>query len=312
MFRLKMLERVLGQARAITRLGPTRPPVAKNINKQVAAQIKSPLNYRFPTNNLYNPMTEYVDVKENTLCNNQGAHKRKKRLGRGRGSGKGKSCGHGQKGQGHRRNKMFWGFEGGQTPLKKRLPKLGMSKKNQRRLDYVNIEKILYFMQRNWLSCSPDKYITIKDLKDSGLLRRVKWGVKLLSRGAHRLQQLKKPLFIEVTDCSKQVVEIIKANGGNVRIIYLTKLKLKEHLQPGRYLFPLAEPLPPQWKVLQLEKYRDYGAEVVYNMPRWVKEELEKGGEHFHPTKKQPLRELVEATKVRVKKSLSRQYKFDL
>lgn len=291
---------------------PGNPLLRPSIRKEVAAQLKTAPEYKFPTNTLKNPMTEYVDLKENTLCGNQGGHKRAKRLGRGRGSGKGKSCGHGMKGQGHRRNKMYWGFEGGQTPLKKRLPKWGRTKLNRRQLDYVNIAKIIYFLRRNWLSCSPDKYITIKDMNDAGLIKGSKWGVKLLCQGVDRLKSLPHPLFIEVTDTSKNAVEKIKAHGGNVRIRYMTRLKLREHMQPEKFMFPLRDPLPPQSLVLKLEKYRDYGCEVVYNMPEWVKEELGTGREYFQSTPRVPLKELVEATKVRVKKALSRQYKFDL
>lgn len=308
MFRVNPLTRLLKLTRNVTRQTPLRP----NVSKVVASKIYNPLDYKYPANNLINPMTEYIDLKENTVCGNYGSRMKRKRLGRGRGSGYGKSCGHGQKGQGHRRNFKKWGFEGGQTPLHRRLPKYGRTKTNLRRLEYVNIQKLIYFIKRKWLTCSADKYITIKDIVDSGLLCRVKWGVKLLSRGAEELEELKMPIFIEVTDCSKRAAEVIKKNGGSVRIKYLTKLKLKEHLHPEKFERPLADPLPPQKKVLQIEKYRDYGCEIEYKMPNWVKEELEKGREFFKDKPKVSFEEVVKATKVRVKKQLARHYKFEV
>lgn len=309
MLRVNPILRLVRLARFSTGQSPRLRP---NVSKVIASRITTPLDYKFPTNTLINPMTEYVELKQNTVCGNAGSRSKKKRLGRGRGSGHGKSCGHGQKGQGHRRNFKYWGFEGGQTPLHRRLPKFGRTKQNRRRLDYVNIEKLVYFMKRKWLSSTPEKYITIKDMVDTGLLRRAKWGVKLLSKGADRLQDIKTPIFIEVTDCSKTAADIIRSNGGQVRIKYFTKLKLREHLRPEQFPLPLADPLPPQKKVLQIEKYRDYGCEVQYNVPRWAKEELEKGREYFQPRQETSFAEVVNATRMRVRKILPRQYKFDL
>ena len=283
-----------------------------SVSKHVNSQLYTPSNYIYPTNTLKNSMTEYVDLKENTLCGNIGERTKPKRLGRGRSSGLGKSSGHGNKGQGHRRNKKKYGFEGGQTPLSRRLPKYGRTKTNLKRLDYVNINRLVYFIQRKWLSCTPGKYITIKEMYDSGLVTKVRWGVKLLSKGGQALSKLKTPLFIEVTDVSKGAFDLIKAGGGMVRIKYMTRLKIREHLYPERFDLPLAEPLPPQKQIKKLENYRDFGCEVDYNMPIWVQEEFEKGRKYFEKKETRSFEELVNDTKARVKKTLPKQYKFEI
>lgn len=303
MFRSNLMLKVL----KIARYNPNLKP---SLGKIAEASIFKPNTYIFQTNTLKNKMSEYIDLKENTLCGNEGSKKKKKRLGRGRSSGCGKSSGHGNKGQGHRRNKKKWGFEGGQTPLSRRLPKFGVPKQNLKKLDYLNIQRILYFLRRDWISSSPEKYITIKDLVDSGLISNARWGVKLLSRGGSILLKSKIPIFIEVTDVSKQAFDLIKASGGNVRIRYFTRLKLKEHLKPELFDLPLAEPLPPQSKIIKLEKYREMGCDVEYNIPNWVKDEMEKGRQFSESREKRSFTELVDQTKVRVKKTLPRQYNF--
>ena len=266
--------------------------------------------YRFPFNNLKNPIKAYVDIKENTLCDNKGARKKAKRIGRGAGSGKGRTSTHGQRGQGQRRNKKFYGFEGGQTPLKRRLPKFGRTKLNQKQISYVNLDRLVYCLKRQWLASSPEKYITIRDLQECGALAKVRYGVKLLSKGSPALEQYGKPVFIEVNEASQSAIDLITKMGGKVRIRYMTPLKLKEHLRSGDFPLPLAEPLPPAYEVMKLEKYRDWGCEVIYRMPRWVEEDLAKGGEHFKGRKKVSYKEVVESSKARVKPILPRQYVF--
>ena len=278
---------------------------AKNLPK-----VSEPISYKFPFNNLRNPLDTYIDLKENTLCYNQGARKKAKRLGRGRASHHGKTSGHGHLGQGQRRNKKGWGFEGGQTPIMRRLPKLGRVKGNRKRLDYINFNRLVYFLQRKWLTCSPEKYITIKDLIDSGALSQAKFGVKLLSKGFHSLNRLPFPLFIEVNHVSKPALDAIVQRGGKVRIKYMTKLKLREHIYPQHFRLPLAEPLPPKDEVVKLEQYREWGCEVTYRMPKWVANEMEAGSEYFKPKEKASLKDLVESKRQRVKPVLPKQYNF--
>jgi large subunit ribosomal protein L15 len=86
---------------------------------------------------------KYIDVMAHTISGVKGARKKKKRVGRGPGSGLGKTSGKGHKGQGHTKKKP--GFEGGQTPLQRRIPKFGSHLVNRKVLNYVNLERIIYF-----------------------------------------------------------------------------------------------------------------------------------------------------------------------
>ena len=79
-------------------------------------------------------------------------------------------------------------FEGGQTPISRRLPKFGMHKQNRRLLNYCNITKIIYYMRRDWLQCSPDKYITIRDLVKVGAIKQPRFGVIILGKGLNALE----------------------------------------------------------------------------------------------------------------------------
>jgi large subunit ribosomal protein L15 len=273
-------------------------------------KVPHPVNYKFEFNTLKNPLDQYVNLKENVLCDNKGSRKQGKRLGRGRASHHGKTSGHGHLGQGQRLTKKKWGFEGGQTPIMRRLPKFGRSKLNQKRLDYININRLVYFLERQWLTSSADNFITIKSLVDSGAVSKVKHGLKLLSKGVGALKRLPYPIFIEVNYISKPAFEAIKNAGGMVRIRYMTKLKLKEHIYPNYFRISLDEPLPAKDAIVKMEDYRNWGCEVAYRIPKWVKEDMENGGEYFKPKEKASLKELVESTKKRVKPILPRQYNF--
>jgi len=207
----------------------------------------------------------------NNLWDNDGARRRGKRLGRGPGSGKGKTSGRGHKGQRSRAGGTLRpSFEGGQTPLVDRLPKWGMKRQNTQRFEYINLKQIVYLVQHGRLNA--EKVITIKDLKEAGAFRRVKYGVKILGRGAEKLNI---PLRFEVSDATEDAIEAIKKNGGSVTCIYRTKLKMKEHLKPHLFGFPLEEPLPTLKSVRKLDKIQQRGAEVVYNVPDWKKKEVE-------------------------------------
>ena len=274
-------------------------------------KLDSPISYKYDFNNLKNPMTEYVELKENVLCDLKGARKTRKRVGRGPGSGLGKTAGKGHKGQGQRGNKKKAGFEGGQTPLYRRLPKLGLAKANQNRLEYVNMEKLVYYIKRDLIKYDENDVITIKKLKEAGVVTDVKYGVKLLARGVDQLAELGKPIFIELSEISKPALDAINAQGGKVIIKYRTPLKLREHLYPEKFEFKLDEPLPDKKAVLHLEKYRDWGCEVVYRMPNWVKEEREKiDGLFVKPEK--PDYEKINETKTRIKPILAKQYTFSV
>ncbi len=273
--------------------------------------VETPTKYKYEFNSLKNEMNEYVDIKENTICDNKGARKQRKRVGRGPGSKHGKTSGKGHKGQGQRGTKKKPGFEGGQTPLQKRIPKFG--KKNKLPyIDYVNIDKILYFMKRDWLKCDADNYITIKDMNDCGAVTRPKNGVEVCGRGDDLLDDLDQPLFIEASSVTQAAFDAITRNGGKVRIVYRNPLKLQEHLFPEEFPMKLKDPLPILRDVRRLESLREMGCEVVYRQPEWVKKKYSKYKEAIENSKKNKFKEVVERTKAKIKPILPRQYKFNI
>ena len=131
----------------------------------------------------------------NALAPNPGATKKRKRVGRGRGSGRGKTSGRGHKGAKARSGySLNVGFEGGQMPLKRRIPKHGNWSNHLFRLDYqsVSIERILDYVDRGLLDAAEP--ITMKRMHDVGLLKVRCPGVKLLADGKERLQSRPLPL----------------------------------------------------------------------------------------------------------------------
>jgi large subunit ribosomal protein L15 len=149
-------------------------------------------------------------MKLNEIRDNAGAHYRAKRVGRGIGSGKGKTSGRGGKGQTARTGVALNGFEGGQTPLHRRMPKRGFSHKAFR-LDYhiVNLGRLQVALDAGKLK--PDVTVDGAALIAAGVLRRVGDGVRLLAKG-----ELKAPLTIEVAGASKAAIAAVEKLGGKV------------------------------------------------------------------------------------------------
>lgn len=136
-----------------------------------------------------------------------GATKRIKRVGRGPGSGMGKTSTRGQKGQKSRSGySMRPGFEGGQMPLQRRLPKRGFTNIFKKEYAIVNVRD---------LNCFEDgSVVTVEMLKQAGLINKVKDGVKLLGEG-----ELEKNLTVQAHKASKQAEDKIAAKGGKVEVI---------------------------------------------------------------------------------------------
>ena len=133
----------------------------------------------------------------NQLADNQGARKSRIRVGRGVGSGKGKTCGRGVKGQTSRSGVAINGFEGGQMPIHRRLPKRGFTNIHRTTYSTVNVGDLQAFVDSKKLDAS--KPIAIADLVACGLVRRDIQGIKLLGNG-----ELKAKLTIEVVKASEQ------------------------------------------------------------------------------------------------------------
>jgi len=148
-------------------------------------------------------------MKLNQLTDNQGARKKPIRVGRGIGSGKGKTGGRGGKGQTARSGVAINGFEGGQMPLFRRLPKKGFN--NIFRLDFVvvNVGTLQQAVDDKRLDAG--KPVTAKALKEAGIISRTLDGIRLLNKG-----ELKSKLTIEVAGASKTAVAAVEKAGGSV------------------------------------------------------------------------------------------------
>jgi large subunit ribosomal protein L15 len=152
-------------------------------------------------------------MKLNEIRDNEGAHKRFKRLGRGSGSGKGKTSGKGVKGQkartGH--HGMF-GFEGGQMPLHMRIPKRGFNNIFAREFAIVNTGQLQRAVDNGRLK--PGASVTAATLAELGLVRKAKDGIRLLGKG-----DLKAQLSLEVAHASGSAIEAVKKAGGSVKVV---------------------------------------------------------------------------------------------
>jgi large subunit ribosomal protein L15 len=152
-------------------------------------------------------------MKLNELRDNPGARKARTRIGRGIGSGKGKTGGRGGKGQTARTGVAINGFEGGQMPLHRRIPKRGF--KNPTRQDFVvvNLGAIQKAIDANKLDAAA--VIDAAALIKAGVLRRAHDGVRLLAKGALTTQNLQ----FSVTGASAPAKAAVEAAGGTVTLL---------------------------------------------------------------------------------------------
>jgi len=151
-------------------------------------------------------------MKLSDIADNSGARKKRMRVGRGIGSGKGKTAGRGGKGQTARSGVRIKGFEGGQMPLHRRLPKRGFN--NVFRLDFaeINLDRLQEAIDAKLVDVG--SVVTADSLVKTGVLRRAKDGLRLLGRG-----ELKSKLNIEVHGASKSAVAAVEKAGGTVKIL---------------------------------------------------------------------------------------------
>ncbi len=150
-------------------------------------------------------------MKLNEISDNIGAAKTGKRLGRGIGSGLGKTSGKGVKGQKARSGVAINGFEGGQMPLHRRLPKRGFN--NIFRLDYneVSLVRVLAAIEAGKLDAAA--VISAETLKAAGVIRRVKDGVRLIGPG-----EPKGALAFEIAGGSAPAIAAVEKAGGKVTV----------------------------------------------------------------------------------------------
>ena len=151
-------------------------------------------------------------MKLSDIADNAGSRKKRMRVGRGIGSGKGKTSGRGGKGQTARSGVRIKGFEGGQMPLHRRLPKRGFN--NVFRLEFaeVNLDRIQQAIDAKVLDAGAT--INAEALVTSRVLRRARDGVRLLGRG-----EIKAKVNIEVHGASKSAIAAVEKAGGTVKIL---------------------------------------------------------------------------------------------
>jgi len=149
-------------------------------------------------------------MKLNEIRDNPGAHYRAKRVGRGIGSGKGKTSARGGKGQTARTGVALNGFEGGQTPLHRRLPKRGFNNKIFRKdFKVVNLGRLQAALDSGRLKA--DDTLDGAALVSSGLLRRLGDGVRLLAKG-----EIRTAITIAVAGASEAAIAAVEKAGGKV------------------------------------------------------------------------------------------------
>ena len=157
-------------------------------------------------------------MKLNELTDNAGARQGRKRIGRGIGSGKGSTSGRGSKGQKSRSGVSLLGFEGGQMPLYRRLPKRGFKNPTRKYFQHVNVGRLQLAVDAGKLD--PKQPVTEAALVTAGVVRRRLEGVRLLGAG-----ELKAKLKIEVTGASKGAVAAVEKAGGSITLSVSTSPK---------------------------------------------------------------------------------------
>ena len=150
-------------------------------------------------------------MKLNELRDNAGAAKKQKRVARGPGSGKGKTAGRGIKGQKSRSGVALGGYEGGQMPLYRRLPKRGFNKPNRKEWAVVNLGLIQKFVDAGKLAVDAD--ITEDVLVASGLTSHKRDGIRILGKG-----EITSAITLVVAGASKSAVEAIEKAGGKITL----------------------------------------------------------------------------------------------
>ncbi|MEM1376091.1 MAG: 50S ribosomal protein L15 [Pseudomonadota bacterium] len=151
-------------------------------------------------------------MKLNELRDNEGARSSRTRVGRGIGSGKGKTGGRGVKGQKSRSGVSINGYEGGQMPIYRRLPKRGFKNIFGNDFNIVSIARLEQAVEAGKLDAK--KAITVETLIEAGVVRRAKDGVRVLADG-----EAKTKFNLEVSGASRAAVEKIEKAGGKITLL---------------------------------------------------------------------------------------------
>jgi len=150
-------------------------------------------------------------MKLNEIHDNPGSRKRRMRIGRGIGSGKGKTGGRGGKGQTARSGVAIKGFEGGQMPLHRRLPKRGFTNIFARAYNEVGLGRVQQAIDAGKLDAKEP--VTAEALVAAGVIRRVKDGVRLLANG-----EIKAKVAFDIAGASRTAIAAVEKAGGSVKV----------------------------------------------------------------------------------------------
>jgi large subunit ribosomal protein L15 len=151
-------------------------------------------------------------MKLNEISDKPGATKNRMRVGRGIGSGKGKTAGRGVKGQKARTGVAIKGFEGGQMPLHRRLPKRGFNNIFAKTFNEVGLDRIQQAIDAGKLDGKA--VVTVEALKAAGVFKRTRDGVRILANG-----ELKAAVSFEVAGASKAAIAAIEKAGGSIKLL---------------------------------------------------------------------------------------------
>jgi large subunit ribosomal protein L15 len=151
-------------------------------------------------------------MKLNELRDNDGAARKKKRVARGPGSGKGKTAGRGIKGQKSRSGVAIGGYEGGQMPLYRRLPKRGFNKPNRAQWGVVNLGLIQKFIDAGKLDAT--QTVTEDALVAAGLTSRKRDGIRILAKG-----EITAKVVLVVSGASQSAIAAVQNTGGSIEIV---------------------------------------------------------------------------------------------
>lgn len=221
--------------------------------------IQSATKLHQPTT--YKPSHENILLRMNEIHNNPGYKHAIKRVGRGIGSGRGKTSTRGMNGQRKRAGfNLPVGFEGGQTPIHKKMPKLSEKNNAKTKKPYLlSIGDLQMWISMGRLEVPTNRLLTMKDLMDSGRFKAnaVKDGLKLVTTPECFEWYTTSNLHIEVTDADPGAIQMIEGKGGSVTCAHFNDLALRVHLNPQKFPNgPLPRRARPPPKLMP--RYLDY------------------------------------------------------
>ena len=155
-------------------------------------------------------------MRLNELRDNPGATRPRKRVGRGPGSGKGTTAGRGDKGQKSRSGVALKGFEGGQMPIHRRLPKRGFNNIFRKDFNEINLGRLQAVVDNGQIDAKSP--VTAAALAKAGIISKIKDGVRVLGNG-----ELKTALTLEVSGISASAKKAVEAAGGSVTLVKALK-----------------------------------------------------------------------------------------